>query len=150
MQQVTRRHFLRTAAQARGAGGVSAGALAQVPGERPARDPGVTVLNPQGRVPVSFIIDDSTCLVNLNQFAIPQFAAAWGKKKEFKQPWRELAGRDPRRLRPQVRRLVRRAGRQRASTASSRTRRASAGSTASCRAGPPRRSTNSLDVVRKR
>ncbi|MCX5676639.1 MAG: hypothetical protein NTX87_16715, partial [Planctomycetota bacterium] len=26
---------------------------------------GVRVLNPQGRVPVSFIIDDSTCLVNL-------------------------------------------------------------------------------------
>jgi hypothetical protein len=49
----------------------------------------VTVLNPQDRVPVSLIIDDSTCLVNLNRFAIPQFAAAWGRKKEFTQPWRD-------------------------------------------------------------
>jgi hypothetical protein len=31
------------------------------------------VLNPRARVPVSIIIDDSTCLVNLNKFAIPQF-----------------------------------------------------------------------------
>ena len=88
MRPITRRHFLRSAAQAFGTGVASAG-LAQVPGERPTRDPGVTVLNPQGRVPVSFIIDDSTCLVNLNKFAIPQFAAAWGTKKEFTQPWRD-------------------------------------------------------------
>jgi hypothetical protein len=89
MKQVTRRHFLQAAAQALGAGAISAGAFAQMPGDRPTRDPGVTVLNPQGRVPVSFIIDDSTCLVNLNKFAIPQFAAAWGKKQQFKQPWRD-------------------------------------------------------------
>ena len=89
MSQVTRRQFLRTAAQALGAGATAAAAPAQVPGERPRRDPGVTVLNPQDRVPVSLIIDDSTCLVNLNRFAIPQFAAAWGRKKEFTQPWRD-------------------------------------------------------------
>jgi len=90
MEQVTRRHFLRTAAQSFGAASLTSGVFAQVPGDRhPARDKGVTVLNPQGRVPVSFIIDDSTCLVNLNKFAIPQFAAAWGKKREWRQPWRD-------------------------------------------------------------
>lgn len=51
--------------------------------------PGVRVVNPRGRVPLSFIIDDSTCLVNLNKFAIPQFAAAWGSWERFQQPWRE-------------------------------------------------------------
>jgi hypothetical protein len=47
------------------------------------------VLNPRRKVPLSFIIDDSTCLVNLNRFAIPQFAAAWGGENgRFSQPWR--------------------------------------------------------------
>ncbi|MCA9167085.1 MAG: hypothetical protein KDB23_05435 [Planctomycetales bacterium] len=54
----------------------------QEPGERPqhtaqAQD-GVTVINPGGRVPLSIIVDDSTCLVNLNRFAMPQFDAAFG------------------------------------------------------------------------
>jgi hypothetical protein len=57
-------------------------------GERPQQDPTVKVLNPQGRVPASLIIDDSTCLVNLNHFAIPQFAAAW-RGARYRQPWRE-------------------------------------------------------------
>jgi hypothetical protein len=61
-----------------------------LPGERPRQDPGVTVLNPRMRVPLSFIIDDSTCLVNLNRFAIPQFATAWGRPDRFQQPWREM------------------------------------------------------------
>ena len=39
--------------------------LAQTPGERPRQDKGVKVLNPQTRVPISFNIDDSTCLVSL-------------------------------------------------------------------------------------
>ena len=51
--------------------------------------PGVQVVNPRCRVPLSFIIDDSTCLVNLNKFAIPQFATAWGSWDRFQQPWRE-------------------------------------------------------------
>lgn len=89
MRPMTRRHFLQTAAQTLGAGGISTQCLAQVPGERPTRDPGVTVLNPQGCVPVSLIIDDSTCLVNLNKFAVPQFAAAWDKEGKFQQPWRD-------------------------------------------------------------
>lgn len=67
------------------------------PGERPEQDPSARVLNPLGRVPVSLIIDDSTCLVNLNRFAVPQFATAWGGHHErsegargrFTQPWRD-------------------------------------------------------------
>lgn len=62
---------------------------AQIPGQRPARAHGVEVLNPRGRVPVSFIIDDSTCLVNLNRFAIPQFRAAW-ENKRYDQDWRSM------------------------------------------------------------
>jgi len=50
---------------------------------------GVRVLNPLGRVPLSFIIDDSTCLVNMAYFAMPQFAQAMPERKEYKQPWRE-------------------------------------------------------------
>lgn len=50
----------------------------QTAGQRPARTPaGVEVLNPQARVPVGLIIDDSTCLVNLNRFAMPQFDQAF-------------------------------------------------------------------------
>ncbi|HEY1050466.1 MAG TPA: hypothetical protein VGE39_11945 [Prosthecobacter sp.] len=67
----TRRRFLELSALAS-----CSRLLGQVPGERPQQDAAVKVLNPRGRVPVSIIIDDSTCLVNLNKFAIPQFAAA--------------------------------------------------------------------------
>jgi hypothetical protein len=58
-------------------------------GERPAQDASVTVLNPRNRVPLSFIIDDSTCLVNLNRFSIPQFAAAYDYKN-YTQDWRSM------------------------------------------------------------
>lgn len=90
---IPRRAFLRRAAQ------TVAGAsslvhvpelLAQLPGERPPRDAGVTVLNPRGRVPVALIIDDSTCLVNLNRFAMPQFDAAFvGANPSYQRNWRE-------------------------------------------------------------
>jgi len=46
------------------------------------------VLNPCGRVPVSLIIDDSTCLVNLAHFGIPHFAEAF--PDNYKQDWRKL------------------------------------------------------------
>ena len=82
MTHLTRRRFL--AASAAGLAGAAAAvslplaSFAQEKGERPAPPPeGVSVINPQGRVPVSLIIDDSTCLVNLNRFAVPQFAEAW-------------------------------------------------------------------------
>ncbi len=59
------------------------------PGDRPAPPPdGVKVLNPRARVPVSFIIDDSTCLVNLAHFAVPQFAEVF--PGNYRQNWRTL------------------------------------------------------------
>ncbi len=86
-----RRAFLQRTTTALGAGLASAAipSIAQPAGERPPRPADVTVLNPRLRVPVSFIIDDSTCLVNLNKFAIPQFAAAWGDNSSYHQyDWR--------------------------------------------------------------
>ena len=48
----------------------------------------VEVVNPLNRVPLSFIIDDSTCLVNMAHFGIPQFAEVFPDK--YKQDWRKL------------------------------------------------------------
>ena len=48
------------------------------------------MLNPHNRVPIGLIIDDSTCLVNLNRFAMPQFDAAFGgANKTYQRNWRE-------------------------------------------------------------
>ncbi len=49
---------------------------------------GVTVLNPRLRVPLSFIIDDSTCLVNMGHFCMPQFAEAWPDREIYRKPWK--------------------------------------------------------------
>jgi hypothetical protein len=57
-------------------------------GERPRRDAGLEVLNPRGRVPLSFIIDDSTCLVNMGHYCMPQFAAAWPGRADYEKPWK--------------------------------------------------------------
>ncbi|MBG0859290.1 MAG: hypothetical protein IQL11_07265 [Bacteroidales bacterium] len=46
------------------------------------------VLNPYNRVPVSLIIDDSTCLVNMAHFGIPQFGEVF--PDQYKQDWRKL------------------------------------------------------------
>ena len=93
-KQLTRRQFVKCAAQGVAAGaaaGFATDLLAQIAGERPKPAPdGVEVLNPRNRVPVSFIIDDSTCLVNLNKFAIPQFADAWGENSNYhRYNWRD-------------------------------------------------------------
>ena len=58
------------------------------PGDRPKRPDGVAVLNPRNRVPVSFIIDDSTCLVNLAHYCIPHFAEVYPDR--YKQNWKKL------------------------------------------------------------
>ncbi len=75
------------------AAAASAGALpilGQIAGERPAAAAGgVKVLHPKARAPISYVIDDSTCLVNLNHFAVPQFRAAWGNAKNYEHKWRE-------------------------------------------------------------
>lgn len=83
IQQFDRRAFLTASA------GLVAGPLwAQFQGERPTRAKDVTVLNPRGRVPVSLIIDDSTCLVNLAHFCIPHFAEVF--PDQYKQDWKKL------------------------------------------------------------
>jgi hypothetical protein len=46
------------------------------------------VLHPRNRVPLSFIIDDSTCLVNMGHFCMPQFAEAWPDRQIYKKPWK--------------------------------------------------------------
>lgn len=88
---ISRRAFLRrTALAAAGTQLALSGkrVIAVQKGERlkPASD--VTVLNPQNRVPVSFIIDDSTCLVNLAHFCIPQFHEVFPQR--YKQDWKKL------------------------------------------------------------
>lgn len=89
---LSRRQFLESTAM-----GCSAAALAgtagllhaQSPGVRPGRVEGVTVEDPRCRVPVGLIIDDSTCLVNLNRFAMPQFDTAWGgTNKVYQRDWK--------------------------------------------------------------
>jgi hypothetical protein len=88
MRNVTRRDFLATTS-ALAAGLLSPShAAAQEPGERPPKPEGVDVLNPRGRVPVGLIIDDSTCLVNLAHFCIPQFAEVFPDR--YTQPWKTL------------------------------------------------------------
>ncbi len=97
MGEMTRRRFLNAAA-ALGPVALtsltnSAGGFAesfepvQFGGERPKQDPTVTVVNPRNRVPVSMIIDDSTCLVNLAYFAMPQFSETWPERDDYRRPW---------------------------------------------------------------
>jgi len=91
MWQGSRRDFLRMSVAAAAAGyGFRGGAVrAQAPaGERPSQDGSVEVLLPRGRVPLSFFIDDSTCLVNMGHYCMPQFAEAWPSRKIYKKPWR--------------------------------------------------------------
>ena len=91
MSAMTRRDFLGHIESAAAAGvlGLTGRASAQTPGDRPIQAADVVVLNPATKVPVSFIIDDSTCLVNLNRFAMPQFDEAFGgKNKTYARDWR--------------------------------------------------------------
>jgi hypothetical protein len=79
----TRRSFVKTA-------GLGGAALASYPhssilAEKPVS---VEILNPYNRAPVSLIIDDSTCLVNLAYYGIPQFAEVF--PDQYKQDWRKL------------------------------------------------------------
>jgi hypothetical protein len=93
-----RRHFLRTAGAGVGFGlSLRAGPTGILEHEAPAQDrglrppgppDGVTVINPRDRVPVSLIIDDSSCLVNLAHFAIPQFQEVF--PDQYRQPWKTL------------------------------------------------------------
>ena len=86
---VGRRSFLKSSAAALTAGEFPIVPLtAQTPvGERPRQDAAIEVLHPRGRVPASFFIDDSTCLVNMGHFCMPQFAAAWPDRDIYDRPW---------------------------------------------------------------
>src|SRR5690606_1854342 len=90
MTHFTRRQFLQTSAAALAASSVwpRLAAAEPPPGERPPQSKDVTVLNPRDRVPVSLIIDDSTCLVNMAHFGIPQFAEVYPDR--YLQDWRKL------------------------------------------------------------
>ena len=84
MSTVARREFLKAAAA------VAAGAWTRAAWSAEAELPRATaaeVLFPQARVPLSFFIDDSTCLVNMGHFCMPQFAEAWPNRAEYKKPW---------------------------------------------------------------
>jgi hypothetical protein len=80
---LNRRLFVKTA-------GLGGAALASAPliNLLPAESFSVEVLNPYNRAPVSLIIDDSTCLVNMAHYGIPQFAEVF--PDQYKQDWRKL------------------------------------------------------------
>lgn len=89
MNPVTRRTFLKATAAGTLAAAASGVVSAQRPGSRLTRLPDIAVVNPRSRVPVGLIIDDSTCLVNLNRFAMPQFDAAFEHAAPvYHQDWR--------------------------------------------------------------
>ncbi len=93
MQNLTRRQFFQQTTRNIAAGSISLEALAllgQPAGERPQRAGRVRVLNPRGRVPVGWILDDSTCLVNLNRFAMPQFDQTFqGANAVYRRNWKD-------------------------------------------------------------
>lgn len=85
---LNRRQFIAGSSLSAAGAMLTPNLLAQIAGDRPPRADGVTVLNPRNRVPLSLIIDDSTCLVNLAHFCIPQFAEVFPDR--YKQDWRKL------------------------------------------------------------
>lgn len=90
MQRDSRRRFLQhtSAAVAGAAVGLSRRQLLSRE-QPPQQATDVEVLNPQGRVPLSFIIDDSTCLVNMAHFCTPQFHACFPDRGIYQKDWRK-------------------------------------------------------------
>lgn len=86
--KISRRGFIRTAGI--GTAAVMTSPLFDLPGDK---EVNVEVVNPFNRAPVSLIIDDSTCLVNMAYFGIPQFAEVF--PDQYKQDWRKLPGKFP-------------------------------------------------------
>jgi len=88
----TRRDFLRTASGAAAAMGLPLSAstgLTANPASRPPQASSVKVIHPMGRRPISWIVDDSTCLVNLNRFTMPHFALL-GRSGTINKRWRDM------------------------------------------------------------
>lgn len=88
MARVTRRNFLKATATTLAAGVTASRLRGQTAVQEPRRDGPIEVLNPLNRVPLSFIIDDSTCLVNMGHYCMPQFAAAWPDREIYRKPWK--------------------------------------------------------------
>ncbi|HEV7278923.1 MAG TPA: hypothetical protein VGN57_01820 [Pirellulaceae bacterium] len=95
MRQITRRDWLRYSALLAGAGmtvplrsPLLAAADEPAAAQGVLRSEGVEVLSPRDRVPLSFIIDDSTCLVNMGHFCTPQFQACYPDRAEYQKDWR--------------------------------------------------------------
>jgi len=57
-------------------------------GDRPYQTDEIHIQSPGGGVPLSFIIDDSTCLVNMAHYGIPQFKEAFPNR--YQQDWKAL------------------------------------------------------------
>ncbi len=86
MMTGSRRQFLKATA------GVVVQRVATVPrasAEPPLPADDVQVDLPLARVPLSFVIDDSTCLVNMGHFCMPQFAEAWPDREIYRKPWQQ-------------------------------------------------------------
>jgi hypothetical protein len=79
----TRRSFVKTI----GKGGAVIAAYPHL-GTLPGKALTIEVINQYNRPPISLIIDDSTCLVNLAYYGIPQFAEIF--PDQYKQDWRKL------------------------------------------------------------
>jgi hypothetical protein len=84
-EQNSRRKFLKKSAVA--AAGITVG-LDRTLLAQSRSDETVQVLNPKDQVPISFIIDDSTTLVNMAYYGIPQFHEVF--PDNYPQDWRKL------------------------------------------------------------
>jgi hypothetical protein len=86
MSTLSRRDFMQYAGSAVATASMSLPAL--IARGSASTNKSVEVLPPRNRVPLSFIIDDSTCLVNMGHYCMPQFAEAWPERDEYKKPWK--------------------------------------------------------------
>lgn len=86
MSAWSRRLFLRRTGTAIAA--TACGSRHPLFAQTPPQQPAIEVLRPRNRVPLSFIVDDSTCLVNMGHFCMPQFAEAWPDRAIYKKPWK--------------------------------------------------------------
>ena len=89
MWRISRRDFVKTTGATVAGAALGLSTRSAWPRDEPSqKPPGVEVLHPQGRVPLSFIIDDSTCLANMGHFCTPQFHACYPKRPEYQKDWR--------------------------------------------------------------
>jgi hypothetical protein len=86
MHFLSRRRFLQWTAGGIAASYASSDRRAAAQAE--SQQPTIELLLPRNRVPLSFIIDDSTCLVNMGHFCMPQFAEAWPDREIYRRPWK--------------------------------------------------------------